>query len=332
MTLRTVLFIATCLTYSPLVSTGAPPADQAESSSAQAELRDLVFHAKRIVFLGDSITYRGSYVAYFEAWLLTQNLKPMPTVINVGLPSETVSGLSEQGHAGGRFPRPALSERLQRVLDKTKPDLVFACYGINCGIYQPFDETRFKRYQRGIEELDKVVKARGAQLVLLTPPMFDDQVAKKEFSYNNVLDRYSDWLLSKRKEGWLVIDVHGPMMREVARRRQTNPDFTFQRDAVHPNTAGHWLVTQQLIRACSGSGATLAASPTAMLAADHVSTKTLRIIEKRMALLRNAYLTAAGHQRPGIAKGLPLEEAQAQAAALTAEINRLAAGLKPDGE
>src|SRR5688500_7174596 len=98
----------------------------------------LVQDAKRIVFLGDSITAGGGYVAAFEAWLLASG-KPTPMVINMGLPSETVSGLSEEGHAGGAFPRPDLAERLERVLKTAKPDLVFACYGMNCGIYEPFD-------------------------------------------------------------------------------------------------------------------------------------------------------------------------------------------------
>jgi hypothetical protein len=43
-----------------------------------------------------------------------------PTVIDAGPPSETVSGLSEEGHAGGQFPRPDLVERLTRVLAVTK--------------------------------------------------------------------------------------------------------------------------------------------------------------------------------------------------------------------
>ncbi len=328
--LRTFLVMATCLVCTVAPASAALPEDAAEHGASHAELHDLVTHAKRIVFLGDSITYRGTYVAYFEAWLLTQDVKQMPLVINVGLPSETVSGLSEEGHAGGRFPRPALSERLQRVLDKTKPNLVFACYGINCGIYQPFDETRFKRYQHGIEELDKAVRAAGARLVLLTPPMYDDQRAKKTFSYNRVLDHYSDWLLSQRKRGWLVIDVHGPMMREVARHRQTNSDFTFQRDAVHPNAAGHWLITQQLIRACSDADADASVAPTtaAMLTAHHVPTKVLKLLEKRMALWRNAYLTAAGHKRPGISKGSSLDDARSQAKLLTAEIDQLRAVAK----
>jgi len=32
-------------------------------------------------------------------------------ILNLGLPSETVSGLSEPNHAGGAFPRPDLHER-----------------------------------------------------------------------------------------------------------------------------------------------------------------------------------------------------------------------------
>ena len=50
--------------------------------------------------------------------------------------------MSEEGHAGGKFPRPDLHERLDRALPKTKPDLVFACYGMNDGIYLPLDEAR----------------------------------------------------------------------------------------------------------------------------------------------------------------------------------------------
>jgi lysophospholipase L1-like esterase len=99
--------------------------------------------ARRIVFLGDSITYSGLYVDYIEAVLLTQFPNRDIELINIGLPSETVSGLSEPGHAGGAFPRPNLHERLDRVLQKLKPDLVLACYGMNDGIYYPFGEERF---------------------------------------------------------------------------------------------------------------------------------------------------------------------------------------------
>ncbi len=288
-------------------------------SSRQELLRD----APRIVFLGDSITFAGEYVALFEAWLLTQNLDPLPTVIDMGLPSETVSGLSEDGHAGGRFPRPDLAERLDRVLRVAKPDLVFACYGINCGIYQPFDESRFKRYQTGIRQLKEKVEAAGAKLVLITPPFYDDKRAKKSFSYNGVLDRYSEWLLARRAEGWLVIDLHKPMAAEVEKKRNSEPEFTFQPDAVHPNSAGHRFIASQLVRWFGDDQAAAAPTPQEMLAGRKIPGDILKLVRQRMAVTRNAHVSAAGHKRPGVRAGLPLADAERKAQGLTKQIQVL---------
>ena len=244
----------------------------------------------------------------------------MPTVINVGLPSETVSGLSEEGHAGGQFPRPDLAERLDRVLRATTPDLVFACYGINCGIYKPLDEERFRKYRNGIEHLKQEVEATGATLILVTPPFYDDQRGKKSFSYNEVMNHYSQWLLSKRAEGWLVIDLHGPMTAEVTRRRQNDKEFSFQPDGVHPNAAGHWLMARQLIRWFGDQQAARAESPEEMLAERHVDREVLKLVDRQMTILRDAYLTAAGHKRPGIPAGLKLPDALQKAKELAGQI------------
>jgi lysophospholipase L1-like esterase len=187
---------------------------------------ELLRNSRRIVFLGDSITAAGKYVADFDAWLATRKFDPPPVVIDAGLSSETVSGLSEEGHAGGKFPRPDLHERLDRILAVTKPDLVFSCYGINCGIYQPFDAERFARYQQGYQRLKEKVESIGAKLIVITPPFYDD--ARKNpgsFSYNAVLDRYAEWLVAQREQGWSVIDLHTAMTRAVAERRATDPAF-----------------------------------------------------------------------------------------------------------
>ncbi len=300
------------------------------AAQQQGDIPQLVRDAQRIVFLGDSITYGGKYVVYFEAFLAGQRPDNPPTVINVGLPSETVSGLSEEGHAGGRFPRPDLAQRLEGVLQKTQPDLVFACYGINCGIYQPLDEFRFARYQRGIQRLRDAVADGEAQLVLVTPPMYDDQRGRLAFSYNGVMQQYSDWLLSLRSQGVRVIDLNGPMTREVQRRRQSDPEFTFQPDAVHPRDPGHWFMAQQVIQACLPLGRSVADTPEAMLSESRWPPDILKLIEKRMQLLRNSYLTAAGHQRPGIPAGVPLAEAEDQAAVITTEIQKRLANRRAD--
>ncbi|MCA9095726.1 MAG: hypothetical protein KDA68_19740, partial [Planctomycetaceae bacterium] len=107
-------------------------------------------NAKRILFLGDSNTHAGAFVAYIEAQLRTNGISPLPELINAGLSSETCSGLTEPDHP---FPRPDVHERLDRALAKAKPDVVVACYGMNDGIYYPFGEDRFKTYQSGTRKL-----------------------------------------------------------------------------------------------------------------------------------------------------------------------------------
>ncbi len=205
-----------------------------------------VLTAKRVVFLGDSITYAGNYIAYLEACLTTRYPKQRFEFLNLGLPSETCSGLSEDGHAGGKFPRPDLHERLQRVLDKAKPDLIVACYGMNCGIYLPFDEQRFAKYQDGIRRLRSAAQAAGAQVIHLTPPTFDWTRFGGSHDYNQVLDRYSEWLLSQRADGWMVIDIHGEMNQHLAERRRWNPKFVLAGDGVHAGPTAHWLMASTL--------------------------------------------------------------------------------------
>ena len=50
-------------------------------------------NVKRVLFLGNSITYAGSYVTDIEAYFVTHYPNQAIEFINVGLPSETVSGI-----------------------------------------------------------------------------------------------------------------------------------------------------------------------------------------------------------------------------------------------
>ncbi|MEW6302054.1 MAG: SGNH/GDSL hydrolase family protein [Verrucomicrobiota bacterium] len=229
-------------------------------SASAAQPKGILPGVRRIVFVGDSITYGGKYIEYFDAFLATRYPERRIEIINLGLPSETVSGLSEPGHAAGKFPRPDLHERLDRVLQKTKPDLVIACYGMNDGIYHPFGEERFKAYREGMLKLRAKVANAGAKIIHITPPVFDpvpikdktlpagrDEYASPYEGYNEVLDRYAAWLLQQRKQGWQVVDLHEPMNRHLAMRRAAAPEFLFARDGVHANETGHLLFAVQLL-------------------------------------------------------------------------------------
>ncbi len=306
-------FLLSCLCFSLLPLHAALPEEQ------------------RILFLGDSITYGGTYVQVIEAALIAQHPEKPYEILNLGLSSETVSGLSEDGHAGGKFPRPDLHERLDRVLAKVKPQLVIACYGMNDGIYYPPSPERLKAYQDGMLKLRAKVAAAGARIIHLTPPVFDPlpiqarllPAGLKDYpqpyaGYDEVLAAYARWLVGQRQNGWQVLDVHAAMTEALEKARRANPQFTFAKDGVHPNAEGHLVMAGPLLKDW-GLNAAADGSP------QHPNGKAIfDAVQKKQELLRDAWLTETGHQRPGVKAGLPLAEAQKQAAELDAKARLLA--------
>lgn len=280
---------------------------------------------KRVLFLGDSITYGGFYTVCVETYFLTRHPDRRIEFLNVGLPSETVSGLSEPGHAGGAFPRPDLHERLDRVLAHTQPDLVIACYGMNDGIYLPLDPARFRAYQDGLQRLRRAVFANNARILHATPPVYVD-IKGPSPDYPAVLDRYSDWLLARRAEGWDVADVHGAMQQALAERRRSVPTFSFARDGVHPDDAGHWVIAQALLQHLGARDLDGVQSGADMAAVHPAGAAILKLVAGRTALLKDAWLTKTGHRRPKMKAGLPLADARARAAEIEVEIR---AALRP---
>ncbi len=276
---------------------------------------------ERIVFLGNSITYGGKYIEFVEAYFLAHHPQKHYEFINVGLPSETVSGLSEENHAGGAFPRPDLHERLARVLGKTKPDFVFSCYGMNDGIYLPFDDDRFQRYKDGILWLDEEVKRSGADIIHITPPVFDE---RKGPAYANVLDIYSDWLISQRyTNDWQVIDIHWPMRKALEDRRRIDSTFAFAKDGVHPSESGHWFIARQVLLSLGNQASELPPEVDDFLS-DHPNGKALlALVNEKQVLMKDAWLTDIGHTRPWMNEGLPMDEALAKLKELEGKIREL---------
>jgi len=277
------------------------------------ELTDSI---KRIVFIGNSITWSGEYVNYIETYFRAH--KKDFEFINVGLPSETVSGLSEENHAGGRFPRPDLHERLARVLQETQPDLVIANYGMNDGIYLPYDEARFTKFKEGILWLHEEVAKAGIPIIHSTPPIYDPI---KGAAYANVLDIYSDWLISFRYTAdWKVIDLHGPMKRYLEDKRLVDSTFVLAKDGVHPNTTGHWLMAKQILLYLGANDVASADNILEVLASNPKAEQLLALVSERQKISRDAWLSHTGHERPGLSDGIPLIEAQAKLKLIEQEI------------
>lgn len=293
------------------------PLRAAEPADTWSKLKNV----RRVVFLGDSITYAGQYVEHIDAHFTALYPERQIEFLNLGLPSETVSGLSEEGHAGGQFPRPDLHERLGRVLERTKPNLVIACYGMNDGIYLPLSAERFQKFKDGIKRLRERVTAAGASIIHVTPPTFDEVKGGKP-GYGNTLDRYSDWLLDQRTAGWDVVDLHGPMSRYLAEHRQRDPNFFLAGDGVHCNETGHWIMAKQILLHLGAKDLADMEDPQALLAVHSNGPQLLKLVQQRQRMMKDAWLTDVGHQRPGMNKGLPLAAAIAKATGIETQIRQ----------
>ncbi len=285
----------------------------------------------RILCLGDSITAAGGYIHYLETWLLLHGRKEMPTLIGLGLASETASGLSEDHHP---FPRPDVHERLDRVLAATQPDVVMACYGMNDGIYHPFSEERFTAYQGGIQKLIRKAQAAGAKrVILLTPPPYAGKASPQQEpadgkdygyktpykDYDDVLARYAQYILSlKDQAGVEVVDVRTPVLKHLEK--------CFGRDPIHPNSLGHEIMAEAVLAHLGKStGSKLIDTGHSDHADDARWQAVFKLVAERRGTLDRTWLWEIGHRRPGGEPKLTLAEAQSRAAEIDKQLAALLA-------
>ncbi len=276
----------------------------------------------RVVFLGDSNTYAGVWIEWFDAWQRKAHPDWKLDVLNLGLSSETTTGLSEPTHP---FPRPDVRERLGRVLERTKPNVIVFCYGMNDAIYHPFSEARFQVFQKCSLEAVRKIKAAGTKVIWLTPPPFDpkplrakgnlrpaggDQYSWQFVSedYDATIAKYAKWVVEQKAEVDLMVDLHTPLAKELLKRRGLDSDFAFTSDGVHFTDQGHLFVAQLFIRAL-GEEAKL-----------DYNADTMKRVRQRLHVLRDAYLSEIGHLRPGVAVGKPLADAVAESIKIEAEL------------
>ena len=110
--------------------------------------------AHRVVFLGDSITYAGQYVEFVEAYLRPRDPATRAASSSISAcPARPSRGSPSRATPGGSSPGPTCTSGSTACWRRPKPDLVVACYGMNDGIYLPFDEERFQKFQDGIVRL-----------------------------------------------------------------------------------------------------------------------------------------------------------------------------------
>lgn len=298
----------------------------------------LLPEALRIVFLGDSITDDGTYIAYLDAYFRLLAPASRIELINLGVSSETASGLSEPIHP---FPRPCVHDRLASALAETQPDWVVVCYGMNDGIYHPLSEERFGAYKDGLLRLLGQIRQAGAKAIAMTPPPFDpaslQDGAKRLLpegrpesaysyetpfaDYEQVLKRYADWVLSLGEDAAdATVSIHDELLAHIAGERAAHPAY-LSGDGIHPFAPGHAVMAQSIL--CTLFGVAPEHARAFVTAVD--GSVYFELVLQRHRLISAAWKEHVGHTNPNKAEGaLPLAEAKAAAQALEARIRELA--------
>ena len=296
--------------------------------AAAPQLSEKLSGVERIVVLGDSITQDGNWVADVDCWLLSQGLKL--EIINLGLGSETASDVSDAENSGHTqkygFPRPAISERLQRALVATHPDLVLACYGMNDSDLLPEGEAGLLRFSQAITHLREACLNAGVKNVVLVGPTVRECKAGEwdKNIKNKNLEDYTRWLVGQRAKGWITVDTHTHLRSALEERRKQQPEFMFTKDGVHPQREGHWLIAKAVLEQWLGADLGNKAQAEELFSKDGVMVR--KLVWERQRLRFDAWMTAIGHQRPGVAggpkakAGLSIKEAELKAQELGAKI------------
>jgi lysophospholipase L1-like esterase len=305
------------------------------AASAADDNPDFLKPDTNIVFLGDSITQGGTYIAYINAYLWSRYPDRQYNLINLGLGSETASGLSEPDHP---FPRPCIHTRIDRALAESNPDLTFICYGMNDGIYYPPSEDRMLAYKEGMTRLIEKVRATGSTIILLTPPPFDAETRRLkgrpllglgmvEYSYKaayqdyaHVLKNYSDWILQEELDIDRVIDIHTPLENDIAEHRLSNPAYEYG-DGIHPNERGHFVFARTILEGLNAPGVETLPNYSD-LPADSPISKAMPLILKRHNSYSAAWREHVGHSKPNKESVPSLKEATRQAQTSEVEIRR----------
>jgi hypothetical protein len=206
---------------------------------------------------------------------------------------------------------------------------------MNDGIYHPFSEERFAAYQDGVKKLIKKVEASGARLVLMTPPPFDPQPMREagkllpekdgaNYSWKTIYEdydekviaRYAEWILEQADRDGVAgtIDLHRPINDYVTAQRAKDPAFAMSKDGVHIDETGHRILAEVMLGAW---GLAEAGKPV------EFDPGVYALVNQRQKILHNSWLSHVGHKRPGTKAGPPLDEAQAQAAAIDTQLRSL---------
>lgn len=191
----------------------------------------------RVVFLGDSITAQKLYTQYVQNFYGAYHPDWKVGFVNAGVGGDTSSGAVN---------------RVQKDVINQNPTVVTICFGMNDAAYRPtVDPEGLKKFSDGMKQLISVIREKTkARIVLLSTTCVDPHRNEKLAGYNTTLAAFvAETKRIAESEKLPFIDLHHTMLKQLEKGQAADPGFTLIPDSVHPNEAGHTLMTLTILKA-----------------------------------------------------------------------------------
>jgi lysophospholipase L1-like esterase len=199
----------------------------------------------RVVFYGDSITDQRLYTVFTETYVVTRFPKMDVNFVHSGWGGDRVTG-----GGGGN-----IDTRLKRDVFAYKPTVMTIMLGMNDGSYRAFDDKIFQTYTNGYQHIIDAVKKEipNIRFTLIQPSPYDDVTRTPTFEggYNAVLQRYGEFIKDLgTREHATVADMNKPFVAAVEKANAKDHELAIKinPDRVHPSSAGHLLMAEQLLK------------------------------------------------------------------------------------
>jgi lysophospholipase L1-like esterase len=200
----------------------------------------------RVAIVGDSITEQKLYSRYMEDYLLACVPQLELAVVQLGWSGERADGFAA---------------RLENDLLPLRPNVVTTCYGMNDGLYRPYEASIGEKYAASTRAAVQRLKAAGATVVVGSPGAVDtDTFHFRELSpvvYNENLAHLRDIARDvARSEGVPFANVHDPLIAAMAGAKPVL-GATYHvcgPDGFHPAPNGHLVMAYAFLKALGLDG------------------------------------------------------------------------------
>jgi len=113
------------------------------------------------------------------------------------------------------------------------------------------------------------------------------------------------------------------MKKYLEEQRLIDSTFLYAEDGVHPNEIGHFVIAKQILLFLGETELLNVNDIKSAIASYANGAKVLKLVEKRQEIMKDAWLSYAGHKRPEMNAGLPMAEAQQKSDEIEKQIQEL---------